>query len=342
MAEELRVLLKVYRTTLICFSKGCSYCMKEILLQASLGHPRIDSVVQEVIQVYENAFPGQIAAYYVEGSYADQTYLITSDIDLVIIFRNQFSDDDTRQVAERTWTDTRGEIQEVDISIVDEDSLRKGVRPNVKLGGRLIYGQDVCSLYPILPVEAWARERMHAAYWLLVNVYQRPTPIHLPLTFPVPADEFYGYTNRTIRLPDGQEVPCTRNLVRTTGWVATALLALQAGQYAGRKRDCAQLYRTHIGDEWSSLLEELASFCRDRWQYLIPTESHARKLLRDICERTLRFEQHFLTLYKSFLLEQLRSTESEHVRFAMGLQEQLPLADAEVTAMLQRIPSPDK
>ncbi len=309
--------------------------MKDILLQGTLGHSQIDSVVQEVIQVYEDTFPGQIAAYYVEGSYADQTSLSTSDLDLVIIFRDRFADADARSIAERTWTNTQVGTPEVDISIIDEDSLREGVRPNVKLGGRLIYGQDVCRLYPLLPIDAWARERMHMAYWLLVNVYQRPTPVHLPLTFPSPSDEFYGYTNRTLRLPDGQEVPCTRNLVRTTGWAATALLALQAGQYVGRKRDCARLYRAHIGDEWSSLLEEIAISCRDEWQYLIPTASHARKLLRLLCERTLRFEQHFLSLYKLYLLEQLHSTEPEHARFAMWIQEHLPLADAEVTAMLQ-------
>jgi hypothetical protein len=195
--------------------------MKDILLQGTLGHSQIDSVVQEVIQVYEDTFPGQIAAYYVEGSYADQTSLTTSDIDLVIVFRNQFADADARSMAERTWTCKQVGAPEVDITVVDEESLRGGVSPTVKLGGRLIYGQDVCGLYPLLPIEAWARERMHAAYWLLINVYQRPTPVHLPLTFPSPSDEFYGYTNRTIRLPDGQEVLCTRNLVRTTGWAAT-------------------------------------------------------------------------------------------------------------------------
>jgi hypothetical protein len=38
--------------------------MKDILLQGTLGHSQIDSVVQEVIQVYDDTFPGQIAAYY--------------------------------------------------------------------------------------------------------------------------------------------------------------------------------------------------------------------------------------------------------------------------------------
>ncbi len=61
--------------------------MNDIHLQNTLGHPQIDAIVQEVIQLYEDAFPGQIAAYYVEGSYADQTSLTTSDVDLLIVFR---------------------------------------------------------------------------------------------------------------------------------------------------------------------------------------------------------------------------------------------------------------
>src|SRR5260370_13133050 len=127
-------------------SKGDPYLMKDLFLQGTLGYPQVDSVVQEVIQVYEQHFPGQIAAYYIEGSYADQTFLTTSDIDLVIIFRSRFADADARHMAEQTWTSNQVSTQEVDITVVDEDSLREGVRPNLKLGGRLIYGQDVCHL----------------------------------------------------------------------------------------------------------------------------------------------------------------------------------------------------
>jgi len=310
--------------------------VKNISLQNTLGHPQVDAIVQKVIQTYEDTFPGHIAAYYIEGSYADQTSLTTSDIDLLIVFRGRFANEDTCGLAERLWTSDQGGSQEVDISVVDEDNLRAGVHPNVKLGGRLLYGEDVCSLYPLVPIETWTRERMHAAYWLLVNVYHRRTPVRLPLTFPAPADEFYGYTNRTLQLPDGREVPCTRNLVRTTGWAATALLALQAGQYAARKRDCVRLYCEYIGDEWTALLEEITTSCRDEWQYLIPTALHARKRLREICERTLRFEQHFLTRYRSYLLGQLRSTEQEHVRVARKFQEQSPLDDAEIIAQLKQ------
>ncbi|GLV60900.1 hypothetical protein KDH_77190 [Dictyobacter sp. S3.2.2.5] len=304
----------------------------------SLADPRIDAVVRKVIRLYETTFPDRIAACYVEGSYADQTWLPTSDLDLLIVFRGRFADDAARQAAKQTWAGNEAGTHEVDISVIDEHSLREeGVYPSAKLGGRLLYGEDVLSLYPIVPIEEWARERMNAAYWLTINVYQRPIPVRLPLPFPDPADEFYGYTNRTVTLADGREVPCTRNLVRTTGWAATALLAFQAGQYVGRKRAGLRLYREHIGDEWTPLLAEIATFCRDRWQYLIPEALEERARLRSICQRALGFEQHFLTCYKPCLLNQLRSTNPAHVRFASWVQQQVPLDDPEVIAALQAL-----
>ena len=237
--------------------------MADIILKSSLGNTQADAMAQEVIRAYEDALPGKIAGYYIEGSYADQTQLATSDLDIAIVLRHPFADDEMRKAAAHVWNArNQAHTLEIDITFVDEQELQAGVHPNLKLSSRFLYGEDICHHYPILPVENWASTRMHAAYWLLVNVYQRPKPVQLLLDFPDSTDEFYGYVNRTIQLPDGREVPCTRNLVRTTGWAATALLALQAGQYATKKSDCARLYRLHIGDEWASLLEEIEKFCR--------------------------------------------------------------------------------
>src|SRR5215469_18734255 len=112
---------RIGRTTQLCFSEGYLPRMKDILLQGILGHSQIDSVVQQVVQVYEETFPGQIAAYYVEGSYADHTSLSTSDIDLVIVFRNSLADRETHRMAEQTWTSEHRGAPEVDITVVDEE-----------------------------------------------------------------------------------------------------------------------------------------------------------------------------------------------------------------------------
>src|SRR6266568_1946041 len=166
------------------------------------AHFQTETIFQEVIRLYESTFPGQIAAYYVEGSMADQTNLVTSDIDLVIVFSDQFAQENTRQTAEQLWSKNHQETSvEVDITVIDEQQLQKGVQPNLKLGSQLIYGQDIYSKYPLLPIADWARERMHASYWLTINIHPRPKPVQLPLIYPDEQNEFYGYLTRTLRLP---------------------------------------------------------------------------------------------------------------------------------------------
>jgi predicted nucleotidyltransferase len=300
------------------------------------AHFQTETIFQEVIRLYESTFPGQIAAYYVEGSVADQTNLVTSDIDLVIVFSGQFAQENTRQIAEQLWNQNNQEMAvEVDITAIDEQQLQKGVQPNLKLGSQLIYGQDICSKYPLLPIADWARERMHASYWLTINIHPRPKPVQLPLIYPDEQNEFYGYLTRTFRLPNGKEVLCTRDLVRTVTWKATALLAHKARQYAVRKSQIAQLYHEYIGNEWSEYLAEIVYFCRNQHQYLIPEELEPRQQLRSLCAQTLQFEQHFLEVYKKFLLEELRSTDSEHARFAAWVQEKAPLNDEDVIVALE-------
>lgn len=161
-----------------------------------------------------------------------------------------------------------------------------------------------------------------------------------PLDYPDPTDEFYGYTHRTVRLPDGFEVPSTRDLIRTTGWAATALIALKTGQYVVRKRDCFIAYRNEINDEWAELLETIYATCRREWNYLIPEEAGVRERLRAICARTLAFENHFLREYQSFLLGELRSGDEKAIRAALHILGHTFFADEKVIGALHDISHP--
>ena len=77
-----------------------------------------------------------------------------------------------------------------------------------------------------------------------------------------PNDPFYGYTNRTVSLKFGRQVPSNRNLIRVTDWAATALLAYQAKQYVSNKKDWASLYRQSMQDGWEPFQEEIFKACR--------------------------------------------------------------------------------
>ncbi len=138
-------------------------------------------------------------------------------------------------------------------------------------------------------------------------------------------------------LPKGGTTSGTRDLIRSTGWAATAMIALRAHQYVARKSDCHRLYRACIGDDWSDLLEEIYTQCRGAWHYLLPDRPENRARLRAICERTLSFENHFLAVYRDYAVSQLRSAALAHRLHALWVLEQLPLKDEQIFAALARL-----
>ena len=294
--------------------------MQSLHLNAT-GKTNVDRVLRGLVGSFEIAFPGRVRAYYVEGSQADQTGLTTSDIDINIVFKETFADDERQKALELAEYCDSLSMMEFDIDIVDEQQAAKGVGPALKLASTFIYGEDTRDQFPLIPIELWARERMHIAYWLMINVFGRPPLVLLPLNYPDAEAEFYGYTRRKVRLLDGSEVDSTRDLIRVVGWIGTAIVALTSGHYVARKRDCHRLYREYVGDEWTALLEDIYGKCRGDWHYVIPQKAAERTELQTICRRTLEFENHFLSIYKSFLLSELRTGTIEvkaHILWLLG------------------------
>ncbi len=212
--------------------------MNDIQLHATTGRDVVDGALRATIGALDAAFPGRICGYYIEGSYADGMEMAASDVDLVVVFKGACDDTErARAAAVSNSCDPNGGV-ELDIMVVDEAELARGAYPTLKLGSQCVYGEDIRDSLALLPIEEWTRQRMHAAYTLVVRVFDRPVPVRYPLGYPDPQGDYYGYDNRTVRLPNGRDVPSTRNLIRVTGWAATALLARRASVYVARKSAC--------------------------------------------------------------------------------------------------------
>jgi hypothetical protein len=309
-----------------------------ILLSTSSGSQSADNALRGLIGIFEMLFPGRIRAYYAEGSYADRTAIAASDIDLALIFKNSFVDEDEAGAARRLGACcARLSAFELDLDIIDEEHAGRGVFPTIKLASVLLYGEDIRDRLPLPPIAEWTRDRMHAAYWLIVQVFNRPPVVRYPLGYPRPEQAFFGYDQRMMQLPDGSRARCTRDLVRVTGWAATALIALQTGTYVVRKRDCHQRYHELIGDEWSELLRQIYERCKDGWNYCIPEDGGARQELRTICARTLEFENHFMRVFKEFVLGELRGDDAEARRTAIELLRQIPYHDDAIEQALHAV-----
>lgn len=304
-------------------------------LLASTGNARADEALRALVAACNATLPGRLRSVYATGSYGDETALASSDLDVTLVVAGRLTAKE-RALAEGAVAGVARECGiELDATVAGEEDLARGVPPLLKLGGRCVWGEDRRDAMPLVPIERWARERMHAASWLIVNIFGRPVPVSLPLHYPAASEEFFGYTRRTARLPDGRDVPSTRDLIRVTGWAATALVALHGRAYIARKREMPAAYRQYIGDEHSALHEDIASWCRERWAYLIPDDAPSRAHLRDLCARALAFENRFLREYREWVLGELRSPDSNARQAARKMLGRVPLADDEIAATLQ-------
>ncbi len=267
-----------------------------------------EPAARAVIAAFERVFPSRLRACYILGSYADASAIATSDLDLTLVFAGAFASAAERDAARQLARACAEQAPiELDITVEDEETLTHGAEPSLKMASFLVYGADIRDRLPLIPLDAWTRDRMHTSWWRIARLFTRPAVITPPLEYPEKEQPFLGYTRRTVRLADGSEAPSTRDLIRLTGWAATALLALQCGVYVSNKRQAHTLYHEHIGGPWDTLIADVYNLCRMRWSYLIPDDPADRARLYALCERTLLFERHFLALYNPYLVQELRS-----------------------------------
>ena len=232
----------------------------------------------KIIEDFNTTFSDRIQAIYIQGRYADDTSVDTSDIDLLIVFKDHFRSGE-QQCAEMLVQQCIAESTiELDIELVHERSLVVGISPTFKHGSRLIFGEDIRDAFPLISLIEWTRDRMHSSLWRTGHLFGRSGSVSSPLDYPDPHGEFYGYDARLLRLPDGSEVHCTRDLIRLVGWSATAILAYKAGVYVARKSKCHTLYKVHFDDEWGQFLQDIYGLCRGKWNYLIPEDVHERHM----------------------------------------------------------------
>lgn len=308
--------------------------MSRIDLQNVNGNERVDNILRGLITLYEMVFPERIRGYYLFGSYSDASAGAISDIDMSIFFKNRFVDEAEEQKA-YTLRDACALLSPIrlDVSPLSEEQVQiEDVR--LKLASVLLYGEDIRDKLPLPSREAHCRYITGWPLHFLRRIY-RAEVLHYPLHYPQPDGEFYGYTQISIPQwypPFTQEG--TKELVTCVCWATTALLALQTGHYVGRKADAVHAYAELIADEWTSFIQDIYGKCGRQWGYRVPDDNADRTLLNDLCRRALPFHNHYLAVYRAYLLQLLQGDEQNAMLFATKRLEEVIYPDSEIMGSL--------
>jgi len=286
--------------------------MNGVELLAETGDQKVDRALRGTIGIFETIFHDRIRSYYLIGSFADGTAISSvSDVDGIILFKNDFLDGAEQEKAWRTTNNCALlTTLELDLAAVPESSIIRYGHVVLKFNSTLIYGEDIRGNIPLPDIDIYGQSLLFDAYRFLARVRGNPPFLTFPLEYPNPNAKFFGYTQR-MRTIDGTEKTSTKELINCVGKAALAMVTVQGRVHVKNKADCIVQYRNHIGDEWGDLLEDIFLKWRNQWHYRIPDDDRQQQELRILCQRTLEFENHFLMFYKDFLVKTLQNKELE-------------------------------
>lgn len=305
-------------------------------LHTASGDAQIDQVTLGVVALLDLHFPQRIRSCYFTGSCADRALTPLSDIDFIVVFKDQLHDVEQRDFTALTTACKGISPRSLDISCMDEATVfhadQLQFSPNwrpvlgavtLKSASTLAYGDDVRDSVPLVPHDVYTQTLMHFPYLVLHGQRGHPPQLPFPLTYPDPDDEFYGYTARRLRAADGTPVPSTKRLVHASGFIATALVTRHTPLYIADKRTAVTAYHTYINDAWTEHLTTIQQYCRVNWGYQVPQAPADRQLLRGVCERELAFENFFLAIYKAYLEQEQSRADEQARQFAQERLQQI-------------------
>jgi hypothetical protein len=297
----------------------------------------VNSVLFGFIGLCQMAFPKRLRACFLMGSHATGDAVADSDIDLLLVFKERFLEGEEARHEHFRRSVTLMARFPLDLSAVDETRLMADGGVNLKRASLLLAGEDIRERVPLMPLDKWLRFSMHRPYIFMERARARAEgePLRYPLGPPDSRGALYGYDHSAVM--DAQGIPHRgfKELVTLASRLATAEVAL-AGRHVFSKRDAIEAHRQHVNNERTLLFEQI-NVCRKRWGYRVPEASEDQEHLRSLCARMLEAENHFLGLYKDYLLAELQRGEvRDRVLAAQRLGEIL-YPGPEVPAALKQL-----
>ena len=274
----------------------------------STGVAHVDEAVDRALAALDATLPGRLHSVYLFGSYAEGSAVSTSDLDLFVVLRGTADLGESAR-ASTVAADAIGHgSPQPDVLVLEEASLLGEGHFRLETASTLVAGEDLRDRLPRTSPAAWLRRYTHAPWAYMAQVLRQVDRLTYPLDYPDPAGEFLGYDARMLP-PHGGPAHNVKSLVATVCWIASALTTIESGRLARTKAEGVGLHRADVGGAWAGFVEDGYRWGKERWSYLAPRRQDERARLRDLCVRTLAFENHYLVRYRGYLLGEARGAD---------------------------------
>ncbi len=260
------------------------------------------TIVDALVGLYCALFRKRIRAVYLLGSRAEGSAATVSDIDGIVLFKDAFVDEREAALAQEVLRHCQ-QISplRLDISVwaEDDERLQQGRDIRLKLGGELVFGEDIRDQLPLPSIEAYQAYLREWVHVFLCRLHDKepddPNALVPPLVYPDAADHFFGYARkRAIPWYPANVKTGTKEFVATVCWVATALLAHDAGVFVPTRSACVELARQHLPTETADFVGTVYQKCKVAWDYALPTQEADRQQLRQLCADAPGFFNRYL------------------------------------------------
>lgn len=265
-----------------------------IQLAYSTQDPQVDTILQGITGLLEIIFPGRVRAYYLTGSLVNSTAVYGSDVDVIIVFKEELKNGEEECCRQTGLNATLLTGRRIDLAARSEAELVRTGATGIKLATRLLYGEDIRERIPLEPMEQFRHHVIRGFVFYSRELRGTPDQLTYPLAYPQADDPFFGYTRRGIWHGNRRHEPGTRLLLNAVTLGATLKVLLAAGVRCSAKAEAVQQYRQQVADEWADWLVELFEQCKFQWHYQVPDDPAGRAHLGWLLECTPDFENDVL------------------------------------------------
>jgi predicted nucleotidyltransferase len=224
--------------------------------------------VNRVVETFDTRFPGRVQACYLIGSYADDTAVGLSDIDLIVVFRDCYRDEQEKESAQTLAQELANQLGPIRLDVTPReqaaiDTMYAVIRVGLKHGSKLVFGQDIRDRITLPAHDEYVQDVIAGAMFFISRLHGIERVSSLPLTYPDPTDKYFGYTKK--RFADWYPpniTAGTKEFVAAVSRIATATVALNTGKSIGSKSEGIRLYHEIIGGAWGEFAAAVYQRCK--------------------------------------------------------------------------------